>query len=380
MAINLLEMVTGSLGQGVIGQIGGLLGESEENTGSAISAGLPAIIGGLMKQSSTGAGAQQVFDTASQFDGGVLDNIGSAIGGGNHTSMIETGSKMLGSILGGGQGGIVSSIAKMAGIGQGAAGSLLGLLAPIVMSALSKVGKSDNLDASGMASMLASQKDHLAAAAPKGIDLGLGDLLGSATGAVAGAAGAVGSAASGAASAVGDAASGAANTVGSAASGAADVATDTAKAGGGMLGKLLPLIVIGLLGWFGYQYFGGSAPEAPDTSAITDAAKGAMPNMDELSGKLTGSVGDMTTAIGGITDEASATASLDKLKGAAEGIGGLGLDSLPDAAKGPLAGVVGPLVEKLKGVLETAYAIPGVQGILEPIVGPVLETLGGIGG
>jgi hypothetical protein len=247
---------------------------------------------------------------------------------------------------------------------------LLGLLAPIVMSALSKVGKSDNLDASGMASMLAAQKDHIAAAAPKGVDLGLGDLLGSA-----------GSAVSGAAGAVGDAASGAASRVGDAASGAASAATDTARSGGGMLGKLIPLIILGALAWFGYQYFsGGSAPEAPDTSAITDAAKGAVPDVGELGDKLTGSVGDMTSAIGGITDEASATAAVDKLKGAADGIGGLGLDSLPDAAKGPLAGVVGPLLEKLKGVLETAYAIPGVQGIIEPIVGPVLETLGGLGG
>ena len=384
MAINILEMIQGAMGNSVAGQIGGLLGESESNTGTAVGAALPAILGGLMKQSSTPAGAQEIFNNTSNFDGGMLGNLAGALGGGNHSSLIQTGTSLLGSIFGSGQSGLISSIARMAGIGQGSAGSLLGLLVPIVMSAISKVRASDNLDAGGLASMLASQKDHVASALPSDLrsDLGLNDMLGKGMDAVRGAGAAATSAAGSAVDAAGNFASNTADAAGNVAGKTADAAADTARAGGSLIGKLLPLIILAAIAWFAWKFFaGGEATDAvPDKPAISDAASGAMANVEELQGKLTSSVGDMTSALGEIKDADTATAAVEKLKGAASGLEGLGLDKLPDAAKGPLAGAVGPLLEKLKSAVETAYAIPGVKAVIEPVVGPVLEQLTGLAG
>ncbi|MGB7181655.1 MAG: DUF937 domain-containing protein [Burkholderiaceae bacterium] len=361
MAINLLEMLQGSIGNDVIGQIGGLLGEDEKKTGSAVGAALPSILGGLMNQASTPAGAQSVFDSSKNFDGGMLDNLAGTLGGGGHSSLIETGTSLLGSIFGGNQSGLIGSIARMAGIGQGSAGSLLGLLAPIVMSAISKVSASNNFDASTMAGMLASQKDHVASAIPADLakEIGLSDLLSKGIDGVRDAAGNVAGAASNAA-----------GSISAAADRAAGAATDTARSGGGLIGKLLPLVILAAIAWFAYQFFAGSEPTMPDKPAMP-----AISGVEEIGSKVTTAMGDMTTAIGGIKDADSATAALDQLKGASEGLGGLSLDSLPDAVKGPLAGIVAPLLEKLQSVLETAYAIPGVKDIIEPVIGPVLEKL-----
>ena len=75
---------------------------------------------------------------------------------------------------GGDQTALAGAVGKFAGLGQGASGSLLGLLAPVVMGTIAKQQGTHSLDASGIASLLASQKDNIAAALPSGF----GNLLG----------------------------------------------------------------------------------------------------------------------------------------------------------------------------------------------------------
>ena len=60
MSVNLLELLQGQIGKQVIGQVGNILGESEENTTSAVGAALPSLVGGLMKQASTTQGAEDL--------------------------------------------------------------------------------------------------------------------------------------------------------------------------------------------------------------------------------------------------------------------------------------------------------------------------------
>src|SRR5262249_59300989 len=65
--------------------------------------------------------------------------------------------------------GVIGEIAKFTGLGQGASGSLLGMLAPIVMGTIGKhQSAAGALDANGIASLFASQKDNIAAALPSG--------------------------------------------------------------------------------------------------------------------------------------------------------------------------------------------------------------------
>lgn len=350
MSINILEMVKGAISDETTGQIGQLLGEDKTKTSSAISSALPSILGGLMKQSGTNAGANDLFDTVKGFDSGLFGNIASALGGGRHTSLIQTGMGLLGTIFAGKQSGLIGTIARMAGIGQNSAGSLLGILAPIVISALSGLRSKQNLDSSGLANLLANQKDHVAKELPTELrsELGLDSFLNQ-TERVQ-------------------------NNVRTASR------AQPERSGGGLLGKLLPLAALAAVGWLGYQYLmpGSDTNVASDKASTINQIDASKIDVDSLTGKVTSSMGDLTSAIGGITDEASAKTALEGITGATESLGGLNLDALTGDAKSAIGGAASPLLDKLKAALETAYAIPGVKAIIEPIVGPLLGKLAAV--
>ena len=89
------------------------------------------------------------------------------LGGSNQSSLINTGTNALTSMLGGSAvSGLAGAVAKYAGIGEGASKNLLGMLGPVVMGTLGQEQKSSKLDASGLANLLSGQKEHIASALP----------------------------------------------------------------------------------------------------------------------------------------------------------------------------------------------------------------------
>lgn len=370
MAIDLMNLVQVALGGQGLKQISNMLGTDEGKTASAFGAGLPAILGGLMKQAATPVGAQQVVDTASKFDGDMLSKIAGSLGGGNHGSLIQTGLGVLGSIFGAQQSGLLASIARMTGLNQGAVGSLLGLIVPMVMSTISKAKSEQNLDTAGIASLLASQKDHVAKAMPAQLrdELGFGNLLGKASEKLRD---------------VGQTATTQANdTIRSAGSNPAPAA----KPQKSLLSRLIPIAAIAAIAVLGYQWLAKPQPAPiaarPTATAVASASSTStppvapgIPDLDVLKGKLTERFGEATQAVGSITDTASAQAAADKLRGAASAIDGLKLDGLPGPAKTAIGTVIGPLSKTLQGALEKAYAIPGVEAVLKPVAGPMMEKM-----
>ena len=179
---------------------------------------------------------------------------------------------------------------------------------------------------------------------------------------------------------------------------------------GGFWKWLIPLL-LAVLAWFGFKSLGtkdvdvsGAATEATDaassaagdaadaasdaagdatdaaTDAAGDAADAASGAVGELSGKFGDFFGSATESLEGITDADSATAALPDLEKAGESLGGLasmvsdGGDEAKSAVSGALTegmGKLGPVVEKLQGD-------SGIWGVLEPVVGPMMETLKGM--
>ena len=475
MTVNLMDLVKGAVGS-QIGPLSGILGESEQNTNSAIGTAIPAILGGLMKKGSDQQGAGQIFKTLDDHDGGILDNLGGLLGGGNHQGVMDKGNGLLDMIFGGNRSGLLGTIGRIAGLGGSKTGMLMSLLAPVVMGVLGKQRRSQNLDAGGMMNLLNSQKDHLAGHMPGELSqsLGLGNMFSGAAGAVSGAASAAGQGVKSAAGAVGDAGRATAGAVGGAGRAAAGAAGDAAgavgnagKAGGGMLMALLPLLLIGALAFLGWRFFmgggagkmagkagdmagemagkagdmaggvaggvgdmaGGVAGGLGDAAGavaggvgdaagavaggLGDAAGAVAGGVGDVAGTVTGGLGDaagavaggmslpkfnipgfdsqkiggtfgdLTSSISGITDKESATAVASKFEEAGTMLDGL---NLGDIAAGPqkeaVGGMFGSLIGKLQPALETAYGIPGVRGVLEPVVTQFMGKLAplGIGG
>lgn len=132
---------------GPASQLAQRLGISQEQSSSAISAALPLILGALGRNASQPQGAEALFgalqkDHAGADLGSVL---GAVLGGGNGAQGRQAdGAGILGHVFGGQQARAEAGVAQATGLGQGQAGQLLKLLAPIVMAYLARQVMSGN--------------------------------------------------------------------------------------------------------------------------------------------------------------------------------------------------------------------------------------------
>jgi len=279
MAINLLEMLSSQMGGSQYSQIGKFLGADEGIVKSAMGAALPSILGSVISNGNSSTGAAGLINMLNKgnFDGSMLDNLGGLFGGGNATSsLMNSGSSILSSLMGNKLGSVVDMIGSVTGMKKSSSSSLMSMAAPLVMSVLGRYVKNKALDASGLSSFLGTQKKHVAAALPAG----MGNILGFDAGNVGAK---VGGAATAAASA-----------------GRAAVA-DTANAGSGILSKILPLALIALLAGGAYWFFTGKSA----TGALSDATSG----ITDAAGNMADKAGDMAgDAANVVKDGAAATA------------------------------------------------------------------------
>ena len=136
MAINLVSLVMQFLTPDMIGRIATALGIDRNIAQAAVSAVVPALLAGFSKTATQPGGAQKLVDAARQ-QTGTLGNFANMLGTRGQSSLIEKGSQMLSTLLGGqDQNSLARAVAKFAGLGQGPTGSLLGMLAPIVMGTI----------------------------------------------------------------------------------------------------------------------------------------------------------------------------------------------------------------------------------------------------
>jgi OmpA-OmpF porin, OOP family len=270
--MNLLALLKDNLTPEMISKAANLVGEDAGSTATAMSGILPAVLGSVVSKASDADGASGLMSMLSSggHDGGILDNLGGMLGGGAGTDgMLSAGSGILSSLLGDKVGGIVSLISSFAGIKSGSANSLMSMAAPLVMGVIGKQVSGGNMGASGLMSLLAGQKDHIAAAMPAGLGDKLGGLLG------------MGSMLGGASNLVSGVTDSASKTVSSATNYAQDVVEE---ASGGLPKWLLPLL-IGAAALAGLLYFMkgcGKTPVEAVTSTLDSAASSVSAGMDSV--------------------------------------------------------------------------------------------------
>lgn len=366
--MDLMDMIKGAVGKQIMGQIGGILGTDEKKTSSVFETAAGSILGGLIKKAGSADGARDVFDMASKQDDGILDKLGDLLGGGDATEGFQkSGGSVLEGIFGSNQEGMLGTLAKALGLNQGLIGTVMKLVAPIVMGVIAKHVKSKALDAVGLGGFLGEQKKSLGfMPASLTSSLGFGDLLGN----------------------VGDAGKAAAGVAGDASRAAAGAASDAVDAGGSMLKSILPLLLLAALIFGAWKLLPSILGDAKDKveDVVNKVELPEIPGLD-LSGiegfdmgslgaagpALTKGFGDIASGFKGLTDEAGATGLADKIKGFTGTIDGLGLADLPDAGKASASGLIGKFVDMVKGLLSGQSE--GIQGILKPAVDALIQKL-----
>jgi Bacterial protein of unknown function (DUF937) len=353
--MDLVSLIMQFLTPDMIGRIATALGLDRNNTQSAIGAAVPALLAGFSNTASQPGGAQKLVDAARQ-QTGTLANFANMLGTGGQSSLIEKGTQMLSALLGGrDQNSLAQAVAKFAGLGQGSAGSLLGMLAPVVMGTIGQQ-QGRSLDARGITGLLASQKDSIAAALPTGFSnllggTGLLDALGSAARTATAAGSEAARASTSAARAVSD--------TGRRAAGAA------ASTSLNWLYWLIPIAAIAALLIY---YFAKPAEQVVQQGVPT--AQSLMVGGVDIGKQVTDSITSLRTALGSITDAASAQAALPKLRDVTAQIdkvdGMIGQLSLEQRKL--LTGLVNPVMPTLNQLFDKVLAIPGVADVLKPAI------------
>ncbi len=175
MSINLIDLIKGQLGSATVSQAATQLGESESGISKAISALLPAVVGGFANSNTQSELFSTVKEAASS---GILSNV---LGNLNGTDSIV--SKILSLIFGDGDklAAITNAVSSYAGIKTESTNSLLNLVTGSTAGTLGKYAIDNNLDVSSFGNLLSDQKGLLTSLLPAGFSfasLGLGNWFG----------------------------------------------------------------------------------------------------------------------------------------------------------------------------------------------------------
>ena len=125
-------------------QIGGA---EREQTRAAANGIVAAMSSAMAKTATTEQGASGLLGMLdADGDGSIIDDVMNMVSGGGgqaggQASLMQNGAGIVNSLLGGKQGGIIDMISKMSGLSGDKTGNLMSMLAPIILSALSKTGK-----------------------------------------------------------------------------------------------------------------------------------------------------------------------------------------------------------------------------------------------
>ncbi|WP_316842593.1 OmpA family protein [Pedobacter gandavensis] len=173
--MNLIEMLKNEVSGSVISSLSQKAGVTEDQVKTGFSAGIPAVLAGIMKN---GAG------------GGFLDNILSSVTGSTATdpnedllngpedTLLEKGKSMLGSLFGNDTGSVTNAVSTATGLPEGKSAGLLAMIVPLVTGLISKVMASKGWSVSDLLGKIFESKADIAAALPPGLgsSLGIGNI------------------------------------------------------------------------------------------------------------------------------------------------------------------------------------------------------------
>jgi len=169
---DILGLIQQSLTPSTLAQLSRQIGATPAATSTAIQSALPALLGGLARNSQSPDGATALLGALGRdHDGGILDDLAGFLGSGQAANV---GGGILGHVFGGQQTRVADAVGKSSGLGGAQIAQLLALLAPLVMGALGKLQRTQGLDQGGLADVLGGAFQS----SQKQAGGGIGDLLG----------------------------------------------------------------------------------------------------------------------------------------------------------------------------------------------------------
>ena len=156
---DLLGLLKQGLGKEQLSVISQQIGADEGTTKKAISAAMPALIGGLGRQASSNEGASVLSEMlGSDSSGGILGSLMGMLGG---KSVPESDEGVLDKVLGDRQQRVQQSISKSSGLDMASVKKLIAILGPLLLSVLNQKKKDEKLDDTELAGFLKKERDSV---------------------------------------------------------------------------------------------------------------------------------------------------------------------------------------------------------------------------
>lgn len=170
---SLINVIAQQLGGDTLGKMSSQLGADEKATGSAVSAALPLILKALARNASNDNGAHALSRALTKdHDGSILDSLGDFL----KNPQAGPGEGILGHVFGSKLPTVERGLSQSSGMDTADIGKLMGMLAPIVMGALGKAQRQQNLDSRSLAGYLNKEEEALERKEPQTMGV-LGKLL-----------------------------------------------------------------------------------------------------------------------------------------------------------------------------------------------------------
>jgi outer membrane protein OmpA-like peptidoglycan-associated protein len=169
MSINLMSYVKDQISDEAISSIGSLIGENSSVTKSAISSALPTILKGIINRGDTtqNASALRKFIGEQNIGTNAISMLLGANTKDKKDSFLSTGIRVVDFLFGSSKSNLLGNISKAVGLANGKSNMLTQSLAPLALSAVSKLTAKENYSDEQLATYLNSQKgifkDHVAA-------------------------------------------------------------------------------------------------------------------------------------------------------------------------------------------------------------------------
>ena len=409
MADSLVDLILGVVDPDVVTKLAAGTGMNPVTAQNAVSAAVPAILGGIASTVASGDGARRIADAVANQDPAIMDNLAASAGTAGQSALSMDGTKLLGTLIGTQKlESIASAIASANGTAPAAVKSLMGYLTPVTLGVIGQQDPSTWSDGAAIAASFAAQKSNIAEAMPAGLAAAMGG-AGAALGTAGAALGTATSAASAGINRIGTAASSAASNVAPVAPPMRD--TQAREPSGGLPSWIwiaLAVVVLGALAWYFTRSGTPKMAEKPAT-AVTQAAPAvpappaapavatpaapvvalpvvpahALPaSVADLGKQATAALDGVKATIAGIKDADTAKAALPKLAditGQLDKLNGMAA-VLPADAKKTLAGAIAPALPELNGQIDKMLALPGVGDVAKPAIDALRAKLAALTG
>lgn len=361
MGFSLVDLIRGNINDEVINLVSRAVSGSNEQTEAGINSMVPALLTKLSKITSSKLAREALFQSVSQQDETISDNLTENLIDDNYKALVSSGSFSVNSLLGiRGIKSLVDGVSRSSGLSSNSSSQLLGISMPLVLSAIkNKLIEEDNLSSAGVAEFFQDQKASIAEHLPEHF-FETADVI---------------------------------TTPGGSRSPERKVIHDgninprlthTDEDSSSLLAKFLPLLLLPIIFFFAYQFFYKKAvapftlpASLPDTQQISQVGQNnkltqvETKSLDELY-QIFDSVESLLDEI---TDTRTAKAKLTGLEKKVDSLNDLSLKmrGMSSATKTEAASLVKARIPQMQATVDRINKIPGGTSAIEPIIDKLIQ-------